>query len=696
MPAPTHHQSRQSPSHRRRPLACMHAAPAPLLLATCLASTVAAQPAPAEPTVIVITAKGYASEAAEAPMSLVVLSRDELDRRGALNPGEALRGQPGLAVASDGAQGQNPVIRGLKRESIVLMVDGLRLNSAQPAGAIASFLSLPLAERVEVVKGPASVLYGTGALGGVVNVRLPQARLEPGLAVDASAATTSSDGSARVAAAFNLGGSQQALMLGAAHAAVDDYRAPAGTVPRTGYDSSALIGQARVRLGELQWRAGGQWQRDEDVWYPGSTRPLPNPTLGSTTVRSPEQTRTLLETALEWRPRAGLEAELRVYRQAMQRHIFAFNNLQQRDTSTTRVRFATTGAEARVLAEPHPLHRLSAGVQAWRMAASPERFFASPTPTSPLVRNDPFADGRIEALGAYVQDDIRLHALNLLVGLRHDRIEGSAASTNNGAVTTGLARRDSASSGSLGLVWQATPQLRPFANLSRGFRAGEMRERFEASPRADGFFYQGNPQVRPEQATQLELGLKLAGTAWQGQLSAYRNRISDYITGQVTGAVQGGLPVKATVNLGRVTIEGVELDLAWAWRPGQRLLLKASALRGTNDDLAEPLFQMPADELTLGWDGRLTDTLALDTRLRLVRRQDRVATRFARGTENPTHGFATADIGLGWQISPTHRLRVALRNLADRAYHEHLADGVSGQEIQAPGRSLSLSWQGRF
>lgn len=674
----------------------MHAAPAPLLLATCLASTVAAQPAPAEPTVIVITAKGYASEAAAAPMSLVVLSRDELDRRGALNPGEALRGQPGLAVASDGAQGQNPVIRGLKRESIVLMVDGLRLNSAQPAGAIASFLSLPLAERVEVVKGPASVLYGTGALGGVVNVRLPQARLEPGLAVDASAATASGDGSARVAAAFNLGGSQQALMLGAAHAAVDDYRTPDGTVPRTGYDSSALIGQARVRLGELQWRAGGQWQRDEDVWYPGSTRPLPNPTLGSTTVRSPEQTRTLLETALEWRPRAGLEAELRVYRQAMHRHIFAFNNLQQRDTSTTRVRFATTGAEARVLAEPHPLHRLSAGVQAWRMAASPERFIASPTPTSPLVRNDPFADGRIEALGAYVQNDIRLRALSLLVGLRHDRIEGSAASTNNGAVTTGLARRDSASSGSLGLVWRATPQLRPFANLSRGFRAGEMRERFEASPRADGFFYQGNPQVRPEQATQLELGLKLAGTAWQGQLSAYRNRISDYITGQVTGAVQGGLPVKATVNLGRVTIEGVELDLAWAWRPGQRLLLKASALRGTNDDLAEPLFQMPADELTLGWDGRLTDTLALDTRLRLVRRQDRVATRFARGTENPTHGFATADIGLAWQISPTHRLRVALRNLADRAYHEHLADGVSGQEIQAPGRSLSLSWQGRF
>jgi hemoglobin/transferrin/lactoferrin receptor protein len=65
----------------------------------------------------------------------------------------------------------------------VLLVDGMRLNSAQPAGAVGSFMSLGLADRVEVVKGPASVLYGTGALGGAINVLLPQARFEPGAEV---------------------------------------------------------------------------------------------------------------------------------------------------------------------------------------------------------------------------------------------------------------------------------------------------------------------------------------------------------------------------------------------------------------------------------------------------------------------------------------------------------------------------------
>jgi hemoglobin/transferrin/lactoferrin receptor protein len=91
---------------------------------------------------ISVTAKGYAADELQTPAATLSLDRDAILRSGANNVGEALRGQPGIAVAKDSAQGQNPVIRGLKRESVVLLVDGIRLNSAQPAGAIASFMSL--------------------------------------------------------------------------------------------------------------------------------------------------------------------------------------------------------------------------------------------------------------------------------------------------------------------------------------------------------------------------------------------------------------------------------------------------------------------------------------------------------------------------------------------------------------------------
>ena len=85
-----------------------------------------------------------------------------------------------------------------------------------------------------------------------------------------------------------------------------------------------------------------------------------------------------------------------------------------------------------------------------------------------------------------------------------------------------------------------------------------------------------------------------------------------------------------------------------------------------------------------------------DATVRLVARQDRVATTFARGTEDATAGFGTLDVGTTWRYAPKQSLRVAIRNLGDKAYHEHLAEGVSRQEIQAPGRSLQVTWQGTF
>lgn len=647
-----------------------------------------------------VTAKGYASSDLETPVAITVLDRDELLRRNAQNAGEALRGEPGLAVSSDGAQGQNPVIRGLKKESVVLLVDGMRMNSAQPQGAIASFMSLGLADRVEVVKGPASVLYGTGALGGAINVLLPQARFASGAAFDLSASYDSASHGVRGTGIANLSQGDHALMVGVSAARLGDYKAPSGKVDLTDYDSDALIAQYRFRIDPAQQlRVSVQQQTDKDVWYPGSKKPHANvAVVGNTLVHSPEQERTLYEVGYS-RKGAGdqpLNLDVRVYRQDVERTIWSYSDKLKRDIGKTSVTFATDGLDAKADWLAHPQHLLSFGVNAWKMESSPDRYLASPTPLSPLVRNLPFEDGRLSALGYYLQDDMRFGKLNVLVGLRRDTVKGDADAMSNGAVTAGLNREDSATSGSLGLVYEASPLLRPFANLSRGFRAGEMRERFEASPRGDGYHYLGNPQIKPEVATQFELGLKGAHAQFQYVASLYRNRINDYITGQPTGTFVNGLPVKQTVNLGAVVINGIEAGARWQFARDQWLFAGYSRLRGENKDLNEPLFQMPADELSLGWEAKVGAGVTADATVRLVRKQDRVATAFARGTEDETPGFGTLDLGATWAYAKDQSLRVALKNLADKAYHEHLAEGVSGQEVEAPGRSLQLVWRGKF
>ena len=654
-----------------------------------------------------VTAKGYSTTDLETPLSTTTLDREEITRRGAGNVGDALRGEPGIAISNDSAQGQNPVIRGLGKESTVLLVDGMRFNSAQPAGAIASFMTLGLAERVEVVKGGASVLYGTGALGGAINVLLPQAKFVSGLGVEAGASYDSASQGMRGTAVINASTGDHALMLGASLARIDDYRSPDGKVGRTGYDSNAFIGQYRFRIdAQQQLRLSLQQHKDEDVWYPGSSRPHASPLVGSTTVHSPEQERRLLELGYSRKGTGDtpLNLDLRVYRQEMERSIYSWANKLNRDIVTNSVTFETNGLDAKADWLLHPQHLVSFGLNAWEMSGNPDRYMASGAPFTTLSANNPFQNARIEALGFYAQDDMRFGKLNLLAGLRYDTVKSDADSMNNGARKTGLDASDSAVSGSFGAIYEVTPLFRPYANYARAFRAPGMRERYESGLRGDGYYYAGSPEVEAEKADQFELGIKGANAAVDYGFAAYYNQIDNYITGQILSGnaataacgAANAANCKKTINLGSATIKGLEAHARWQFVNGQWLSAGYSRVRGDNDDLNEPLFQMPADEISLGWLGRVMPAVKADFTLRLVDRQARVATQFTRGAENATAGFVTADLGATWQIDKRNSLRFAIKNLADKTYHEHLTEGVSGAEIKAPGRSVQLAWRGSF
>ncbi|MDO5289307.1 MAG: TonB-dependent receptor [Pseudomonadota bacterium] len=654
-----------------------------------------------------VTAKGYEAVMADTPVSTTVLTQEDLARKQAPNVGQALRGEPGLAASGDSAQGVNPVIRGLQRESVVLMVDGVRLNAAQPVGAVASFASLGLAEQVEVVKGPASVLYGTGALGGAINVRLPQARFDPGVHWRTGLGFDSASRGTNGVAVMNASGGDHALMLGAALRHDNDYRSPDGQVPRTGYDSRALIGQYRYRIdASQQLRLSVQQQRDDDVWYPGATQPHRLPAVGSVTTHSPRQERTLFEAGYSRARSASqpLGLDVRVYRQQMHRTINGFANGLGRDIVTNDVRFSTNGLDAKAEWLAHPQHVLSFGLNAWQMGASPDAAQAAPPAFTQWTANNPFQDGRLRAVGVFVQDDMQLGQWRVLAGLRHDRVRGSAKAMNNGSVTTGLDRSDGATSGSLGVMYEAAPWLRPYVNLSRGFRAADMRERYQSGLRNDGAYYAGSPQIAPEKATQFELGIKGSTVDVDYSLAFFRNRISHYITGQslsgasavaACGAANAAI-CRQMVNLGSVTLKGFEAGGRWqAWR-GHWLSAAYTRIRSTNNDLNEPLYQVPADSLTLGWEGRVTPAWTLDAQARIVARQDRVATVFSRGTEDATPGYTVVDVGATWRYRAGHSLRLAVKNLTNRRYHDHLAVGLPGYEIMAPGRSLSLAWNASF
>jgi hemoglobin/transferrin/lactoferrin receptor protein len=652
-----------------------------------------------------VTAKGYATDPLETANAVEILEPKHV----AGVAGGLFRGEPGLAVQSDGAWGQNPVLRGLKKESVVVLVDGVRVNSAQPQGAIASFLDLGLLDGAEVVKGPTSVLYGSGAMGGVVNLMTPDAvfRKEAGWDRRFSLGASSVDDGFSGAVLGRYGNADHGLVLGVAARDVGDYESPAGKVANSGYCSESLLLKSRHRLGnDMALKLNLQRHTDQDVWYPGSARTgagIPAP-LGTVTIHSPEQRRSLYEAGLEGRLGDG-RIKGDVYHQEVFRQIRAWSATLGRDYVRNDVTFVTNGARLGYLLPAGDKHLLTLGAEGWVMKGDPERYMDNNAPLfNNNVRNDPFSDGEVSSAGLYVQDEITLGATKILAGARFDRITGDASVKGAGpsAQTTGLKHTDNTVSWSLGAVRNLAASFNPYVNVGQAYRAADMRERFEDSARGDGYYVMGNPQLEPEFSTSLEIGAKGRMGKSEYRLAAFHTRIKDYIAGRITGGVHAGtgLPIKLTQNLDEVVIHGVEgggslpvgayvVDAAFTW------------LRGENKQDNEPLYQMPAPELRLGIGQPAKSGLRWRAQVRGVAKQDRVASVFSNGTENATPGFATADLFLGWGFGKRGGLTaldldLAFTNLLDKGYHEHLAVGVSGQEIQAAGRGLSLSLKGSF
>ncbi|MGH7572912.1 MAG: TonB-dependent receptor plug domain-containing protein, partial [Gemmatimonadota bacterium] len=124
---------------------------------------------------IQVTATRTERSGFEVPAPVTVIDKAELERRQAAKPGDLFALEPGLEVEGSGPFLGLPVVRGLSGNRVLLLVDGQRLNNSREAvnfgGVQPSLVDVAEIEEIEVLRGPASVLYGTDALGGIVNIR---------------------------------------------------------------------------------------------------------------------------------------------------------------------------------------------------------------------------------------------------------------------------------------------------------------------------------------------------------------------------------------------------------------------------------------------------------------------------------------------------------------------------------------------
>ncbi len=136
-----------------------------------VSSFCAAETAPELP-VTTVTATGIEQNVADTLSAVTIIDREEIERRQAQSVQDVLRGVPGVAISNDGGLGKNSAVfmRGTNSDHVLVLIDGVRAGSATLGTTAFQDIPIDQIERIEIVRGPRSSLYGSEAIGGVIQI----------------------------------------------------------------------------------------------------------------------------------------------------------------------------------------------------------------------------------------------------------------------------------------------------------------------------------------------------------------------------------------------------------------------------------------------------------------------------------------------------------------------------------------------
>lgn len=531
-----------------------------------------------------VTATAVATDARRIAQPTALLDGAALRRNQGASLGETLEQIAGVRSLSMTTGIGKPVIRGLTNNRVITLANGQRTETQQWGHDHSPNVESADAERLEIVKGPASVLYGSDALGGVVNVvRRPLPSADgPTPFVRGRLALAYNSANLSPSATLVAEGARGTLgwrMSGTGRRA-DDLRTPSGSLANSGNLTGYLEGAAGWR-GELQDVAVTASTRDETIRI--ADDPIAEP--GYTGRQRIRTHRTTVDANLY---RGGHRLQLQGGWEDNERAEFE-------DATTADVTLGLHSRTATGFAHWHHRPWLGiTGVIGTAVQHTDFRTFGNET----LI-----PDNTTTALALYALEQRTLGDWSLSTGARFD---ARTLSTPGNEVLglTATSRRFDALTGTFGAVYRATAPVSVAFNVARGFRAPGASDLF-----ANGFhegtraFEIGRPDLRVETSLNTDLGLRINTTRLRGELTGYVNRIRDYIY-----LAPVGLPGRALDSLqvqqGNARLVGAELAVTVPLRHGVSLGNTTDAVhaQNTSNGTALPFVPPLRTATTLRWE----------------------------------------------------------------------------------------------
>lgn len=633
---------------------------------------------------MVVTATGIERQVFETPHAVSVLDDQTVAESGMAKTPDILAGTEGVLVQKTNAGGGSPFLRGLTGKQVLILVDGIRLNNAYYRFGPHQYLNTIDAntiERIEVVRGPASVLYGSDALGGVINVitkrRSEFSRpLALGGLLQLQGRTADEQLSARVQIEGNRGalgfiGGISAKQFGELRGGHG-----VGVQSPTGYDEINADLKLNYRLAAgSELILAHQFSRQYDVPKTSEV------TLGNKFKFNYEpQLRAL--SYLEYRAaNVGVLDELRLNvsynRQQEGEEIIAraAPKIETRELTDVRTIGLRTDASSRIGSR----HLLSYGFDYYRdrFATRNTRLDLNSGASTAIAPGTP--DGaRYSAAGVFVQDTLSLTPrFEATLGGRYSRFsaDGSLSGTQ-------LAFSGSKFTGSAYGLLRLTPRWNLVGGIAQGYRAPNMEDFFG---RVDFVSEIPNTALRPERSLNREIGLKYYSAQTSGDIFLYAADYDDLIA-----RVDVAPGVKQRQNLRKATIGGIESGIKHAFDRYWSAAANLAYARGEDRDSGQPLQRIPPlnGALRLRFDRSAKDWYELYSlfaaKQKRLSPEDLGDARIPRGG---TPGYATLNLRAGFAPSRNQQWLLSLENIGNLKYKSH------GSGIYAPGTNLSVTWR---
>lgn len=614
----------------------------------------------AERDIVVVTGVGPARTSDELIASTTVLSTEEVTDRLAGGLGDTLAGLPGVSSTAFGPGASRPIIRGLGAERVQVLANGIGVIDASAASPDHAVSSDPLgAERIEILRGPASLAYGGGAIGGVVNVidglireDLPSEAFSGAVYGALSSADEGKQVAGRVVGAMGdfvgvLNGSWldakdidipgYALSASARQEAINNGADPAdfanGTLPNSAVENKSLSGG-------LTWVGDG-------AFLGGAVRRAENRygiVAEDEAFIDMEQTRYDL--------RGGISFDGPIKSVKASGSVVDYEHTEFEAPGEPGTKFTNEGWEARIEAAHEPVDLLdgSFGVQASHkdFAAIGDEALIGPTTT--------------DATGVYVYETWDAGEWGVEGGLRFDNTDIDNIDFGKRGFDTWNA--------SFGGHVHLGPHLFLGASLASTQRAPTDLELFAEGPHPATAQYEvGDDTLGVEKGVNTEVSLRWEDDAFNISGSVYRFDFDSFVYLEDTGAVDPGsaLPVFQYVQAG-ATFTGFELQadtqlgnaFGVDWKvDGSADFVRARLDAGGNLPLIPPLTVNAGIEGEMnGVTGRISAQYAA--------KQDDIA-----AFETPTDSYFTVDARLGIEIADGVKLMLEGRNLTDEEVRLH-------------------------